>query len=157
MSGNVQTYFSPSDLKEEKIETAAAEEFQFSECQTGPLHGSTFPLSTSPKSNWNSCLKAEDNPNAGDSESVPIYAASLLDPVFMELRGNMNGGKAEEDSSSLIHFSEESKNSRETAESLKHFRGSDSEHQERLRDTVDWGNFATWGNFAKMKRKMQNC
>ncbi len=106
MSGNVQALFSSSDLKEEKIETAAAEEFQVkSEYQAGPLHGSAFPLSTSTNSNWNSCLKAEENPDAGDSDSIPIFAASLLDTSFLGHQGNLNGVKADEDSSScIIHF-----------------------------------------------------
>ncbi len=97
MSGTVQLVFSTNELKEEKVETvivAAAEEFQVSEYhQTGTLQESTFSSSSS--YNWNS-LKTED------SESVPIYATSLLDPSFIEQEGILNEAKVGKDSSSLI-------------------------------------------------------
>ncbi len=136
MSGNYQARFFPSDLKEEKIEIASGEEFQVSEYQAGPLYGSTFTLSTSTNSNWNTCLKTEESPDAADSESIPIYAASLLEPSFMEHEGTRNGVKAEEDSLSLFcdsSFPEERRNSNETLEtSLKDSSGS-AEQQERLK------------------------
>ncbi len=133
MSGSFQSPFSPSDLKEEKVETAAAEEFQVkSEYQAGPFHGSTFPLSTSSNSNWNTCLKTEENPDVGDYESIPIYATALLDPSFMEHQGTLNGVKVEEDSDSNFHFPEE-EDSKETAETyLKGLSCPDSE-QEHIR------------------------
>ncbi len=135
MSRSFQSPFSTNDLKEEKIETAgAAEEFRVSEYQAGPLHGSTFPFSTNSNSNWNSCLKTEENPDTGDSESIPIYATSFLDPSFMEHQGTrVNGVKAEEDSYSH-YFLEEGENSNETAETrLKDFSSSNSGQQKHLR------------------------
>ncbi len=135
MSGNFKVGFFSSDLKEEKIENAAGEEFQVAEYQGGPLRGSTFPLNTSSNSNWNPCLKAEENP---DAESMPIYAASLLEPSFIEYQGTLNRVKAEENSSYVFHGSsfpeEERRSSSETPEtSLKEFSSSGKQQEERLR------------------------
>ncbi len=101
MSGTVQLVLSTNDLKEEKVGTViAAEEFQVSEYhQAGPLQGQTFSSSI----NWKTFLKSEENPATEDSESVPIYATSLLDPSFIQREGALhNEVKVSTDSSSLI-------------------------------------------------------
>ncbi len=117
MSGTVQLVFSSHELEEEKDETVfAAEEFRVSEYREAvSLQRSTFS-SSSPSNNWNnlkSCLKSEEYPGTEDSESVPIYAASLLDPSFLEQKGILNEVKIGGDSSSFFpdHFLEERQNS----------------------------------------------
>ncbi len=98
MSGTVQLVSSTNELKEEKVETViAAEEFQVSVYHEAvSLKGQTFPSSSS--NNLDTCLKFGENPGIEDSESVPIYATSLLDPSFMEQEGIANEVKVGEDS-----------------------------------------------------------
>ncbi len=92
MSGTVQFVFSANELKEEKVETViAAEEFQVEYHEAGPLQGAAFSSRSS--NNLNTCLKSEENPGTEHSESVPVYATSLLEPSFMEQEGTLNEAK----------------------------------------------------------------
>ncbi len=56
-------------------------------------------ITNSSSNNCHTFIKPEENP--GDFECVPIYAASLLDPSFIENKGTLNEVKVEEGSSSL--------------------------------------------------------
>ncbi len=120
MSGTVLLVPSLDELKEEKVESViAAEEFQVSESHAAvSLQGQTFSSSI----NWDTCPtpKSEENPGTGDSESVPIYATSLLDPSSGEEEGILDVEvKVRKDSSSLFQdFSllEERRNSNEAQE-----------------------------------------
>ncbi len=115
MSGNVQPFFSLNDV-EEKIGTADVEEFQGS-----PICAAFLPSKRS-KSSWNTCLKAEEILGPRDTESVPIYAASLLDTSLMEQEGTQNGVKDEKYSCSLfrdLSFPDEQGNSNEISKLRK--------------------------------------
>ncbi len=90
---------SPMDFLEGKIEIDAVEEFE--EYKGAPLYGSTWAqsISSNNNNNWDSCLEAVENPVAEGFLSIPVCAASLLDPSLMEQQGTLNGVKVEENPS----------------------------------------------------------
>ncbi len=104
MNERDQLVFSTNEMKEGKVETViAAEEFHVSEYHEAvSLQESTFSSSSS--NHWNTCLKSEENRGSTeDTESVAVYATSLLDPSFIEQEGIVNEAKVGKHSSSLIH------------------------------------------------------
>ncbi len=91
-------------LKEEEIETAASVEFLDSECQVDQLRKTPTFSSITTSKNWD--LSSEEDEKTSpteDSESAPVYAASLLDLSSLEHQGTLKEDpKLEKDSIPLF-------------------------------------------------------